>query len=533
MITLLRLQLRVGRSSLYLLGVVLLLAIWASGGSGEDLPQSRSLFLLFVLLWIPERVIRAAYEDLDAIRWTTPVRRSLIPLAHFVFWSLCAAPAAVGVSLARGVSAHDTLVSCSKFVLLFAALAASTGVDAQRRLSGKKGWRTELAPAHILHVLFPWLLASVWLDSTPESLSWSGAALCAALLAVAWSIRHAERLATGESARAAGPSTAASRPAKCRSPVRSILVATWSAGPSWLLMAAMGGIGIQFFPWPNGRGGFCLLMPLLAVLILARQALARSLWLAPTPIDRRRAFRLLFLPIVAFSLLCAGARQFAQELESDRTVFFVALGAKPPRKGRVRALLLGDVLQVDKQRRTYLGPDPAFMSARLSEQLRAQLWVDVPAERIEAIVRRGWPRDLSAADWSDSQQAVFDATDRVHAELAPEIRTADRWCRFVDFIATGLLLLLGLRLALAGRYVGTAARMCVTVPLAAAAALPNSPALSWAFSAQSAVYAWMQSGGASLAAAIVIGAGVAGTALWHSSLRAFRRIEFTDPPPRT
>jgi hypothetical protein len=251
-------------------------------------------------------------------------------------------------------------------------------------------------------------------------------------------------------------------------------------------------------------------------------------WLAATPIDRDRAFRILFGPALAFVVVVVGAR-FAMTEASDRSVFFRD-GRRPGFEDvGAKTVTLASLLETGPSGYGYRPADASKLAVALSGRLRDTFGLTIPPARIEADFRRGWPEHPTPGRTEDHMSYVLDGLERVRLDLGDEIASADR--RIDAAIAVGMVLmfLVLLRTGFRDRVLRTVTVILVGTPLAMNGilhrefpryreatdelfgAIFGSPhAAQWTLVAASCVVGWL---------------------LWRSSMNAFRRIDLADIPP--
>ncbi len=477
-------------------------------------------------------------DAMDEIRWTAPVSPRAVLGAHMLFWAAVSAVAAAGIACLWGLERPwQTLILVD--LAIAGATAAAAAPILQRVLRRWHGpdWALRLVVAlGVVVALIVTGLVMVILDDGATGAMALAIVFCATLTLGAWAFLRGERLPVasgGASASRSDQALVQATPATTRSPLASIVRASWP--PFWTCAWVAMGIGWQFLPAPSD--GLALMFVVIAASNLVQIGLASWRWLAPTPIDRSQACRMLFLPIVGFAVAAGGVRMLAPEFEGDRTVFFRALDNDRSSLGRQRTLDLGQMLDVDPRAHMHREPDPAFMAESVREHLQREYGLRVPPERIEATILRGWPA-APPPGWDNLHiEAVSDAMDRVHADLAPGIRAADRISRLIDVLAAVVASLLLLRAALAGIKrcrvwmlgLGLPAMFVIFAPTFA----PESALGARVATLQAHVYA-VFTGGAPLPLVLLLASTAAISLLiWRSTLRAFRRLQMTDLPPES
>jgi hypothetical protein len=325
--------------------------------------------------------------------------------------------------------------------------------------------------------------------------------------------------------RAAGDRTTA------RPPAASILRATWS---SWQTASSVA-FGILSPFTLHAGAGLSIGWTVMSVTFLASTARSAWRWLGTTAIDRRRAHRILFLPVVAFAITVGALRFVVPEFVGDRTAFYSPVSSSTW-SFRHDTLTLENILEWDEKARDYRDPDAAGLAALVRVHLDAEYGLRVPQERIERTISRGWPASFRVRGSPSAWEAVGLAMARVHSELATELRTNDRIRSLVDAVASVLLALLCVRLGLAGQ--GRLRKWGGLLPLAlvfvaiAPMIAPHSEIARRLFAAEQWVRSVFTDGGMPAIAALLVGACAAGYFLWWSGLQAFRRLDLSDLPPQ-
>ncbi len=461
----------------------------------------------------------ATLDALDVLRWTAPVGRGRALRAFLGFWLVFWVGASAIVAATVAQSAGDAVIIVTHAALFAVAAAGAMLFFLQVARSGSGGFE----------VLARLLVggALVWPAGASFLLAWTGRwealPVVAAVAALAGALGfplflRSDRAAAASTVAAASTSTTDVRRGPL-APTVVILRCTLGTGAVWWIAY----IVMLSILVPNP---VAWMWPVIGASNLARAGDSTWRWLLPTPIDRRRAFRLLVGPGVAFVVAVVAARFAVLELATDRSAFF-----RDPRSpsgwldNRDR-LSLQDVLYTANGR-SYERPRIEPIAERVQVRLRERLGIDVPTGRISAAMARGWPTERPTGVLDFDQTTAMDAMERVHVELAPEIAGAVRRRDCADAAVAVLLFFALLRVSFLRGWrsvVGTT--LVVLLPLSVVTfgrtlvgrPLDDSdvlfPNASW-----------------TVAASACAVAAVASVLLWRSSFRAFRRVEFTDIRP--
>jgi hypothetical protein len=466
------------------------------------------------------------FESLDTIRWVVPIRREHAVRAHFGFWLMVLSPLSLIVAIGRSQDVVGAAILYLHLELVVVAAAAIV-IFYQRITRRGVGAVAMLAGIVVGSVL-------VWPVAWSFYLAWSGRAesllLITVVAGVCWALGVPSFLREELLPTAAGKAVERRRsradgeePAVARSPVATVLRGAYP--PVWIAVwIALGGVLPLLFAWTTI---FAIYAPF-AGSSVAGFALQSWRWLAATPIDRDRAFRILFGPTLAFVLVVTGARLVFIETTVDRSAFFRDYRYDSFVTRGPATLGLPDVLDIGPDGNRYLPPDLQVVAGRVHEHLRTEYGLPVSEERIEADMRPAWPRHPTAGRTDEDQTAVLDAMERVRVDLADDIAGATRRRDFA--IAAGLVLafLVMLRVQFAGPRLGVFLVTLVQIPLATLA-LFGRERLPFAAKADK-LYAAM-TGGSSTAhwLALVVACAFA-VFLWRSARAAFRRIDLLDLP---
>jgi hypothetical protein len=387
----------------------------------------------------------STFLTLEAVRWVAPVRPGRVLLAHVLFWTVLFALPAAAIAVHHAGGAVEFAVLFGDQMLL--VLATALAVPAVHRMFRDSRARDILA--------IPFAVA-IWAFAAARSayLAWDGepgtAGGLLAALACVFAVPGTRAMLRAERLPAVSATTDPQEFAPVRRTARSP-ASTTTVGCGARMAWSMPVIAALVFLVPAERWWP---FPAFALLIAAQSFLPLTLsslrWLLPTPMARARIFRRGFLPFAVVAVALVAARVVIVELRPDRTVFFdsyvTADRIGSARRWRRDQLVLGQVLRQENTtwsghgpppvevlgsggRLSYAEPETAFMADRVREHLAWSYGLDVSSERIEASILRGWPaaRTPDATDgmpWN--QGAVFDAMERVRADLADDIVRADR-----------------------------------------------------------------------------------------------------------
>jgi hypothetical protein len=523
-------------------GVAAIVALTARGGGAYAAPASMVLGSFAV--W----GMASTFGAMDRLTWSSPARRAQVLRAHFLFWAtVLGPPCAAAAVLHSKADAPASALLFLALMLLVGTAAANVAVFQRWLRSGTvDSAMPALALPLVTAVPAAWaiLLASFG-DLATSAVASSAVFVVAAAVATRLYCRD-EFLpqATGP----ADPRDVLPDRRTTRTPARTLGTGSRS-GLLWPVVPVV--LALQCMPVP-GWFPFPAFYVVLAVSVLATPNLGSCAWLFATPMERGRIFRRLFVPLALLATVAVAARIGVLEFRPDRTAFFDSFGSNPEARHHKDALHLGQVLRIRPREApvageppvevlgsdgelVYASPEPEFMAARVREHLRAAYGLDVAAERIEGSIRRGWPEDFSPGPdgrvWAE-QTAVFDAMDRVRADLSDDIESADRrrnlLCGAVVLLSA--MTLLRREVAGGGRFWSGARSvlwvawlaMCLTqiAPGSAAAAALTSVAL--------AVEAPIQQASAPVAALLLLAVPAACFLLWKSAERAFRRLDVAE-----
>ncbi len=466
----------------------------------------------------------STYEAMDAIRWSAPLPHRRVLAAHVVFWL------AIFLPLVFVVAAfHSGYGAYLAMVLALVVTEAALLIPFFHRMRRRGG-----AVSLICGGLVAWLL--VWPAAWSVVLVWTGrpeiglpesAVVCAIATTIGLLSFRSEERSPAASGADVGRSQARideRGPSAARSPVAILLRATYPPFRT-ALDFAFGGVLPLMFP---SMYVFAIWTPL-AASNAAGCGLQTWRWLAATPIDRDRAFRILFGPALAFVLVVAGVRLAIVETTSDRSVFFRDDRREGFRYVGSSTLTLAELLEIGPSGNGYRPAEVHRVAAGVRDHLRAQFGATVPLERIEANLGRAWPQQPTAGAVDDDMGYVLDGLERVRLDLADDIASTSR--RRDLSIAAGLVLafLAMLRAQFRGRVLGVLLVIVVVLPLVMLAGFRREfPA--YAAAVDSAVAA-LTSAPPPVFWLALAGACTLGAFLWRSSRRAFRRIDLLDLPP--
>ena len=479
--------------------------------------------------------IVATYDALDALRWSSPVGPRDVLKAHTVFWTaLCSALALAAASLVGWRSGAETGVLVFVDLMLIAGTVAFVVPyfhGLYRRRSIERAAVASLVAIVWLFAPGTWGLALLLLGEHARATVVLSAVLAVSATLGTRSVLRDERLpvASGDAdLRFVGPPQ--SEPRNAARTARTQMV----PGIAWM----WGALTVAFFLIPTWTWvPFPLLLLPIAVLSLTTASLPSCRWLFATPMDRPRMFRRVLGPVVLLVVVVTFVRVAEFEFQPNRTAFFQTMHQGRDSPHRRDAVVLGQLWDVDEARHVYRPPDIKVMTAHLSEHLRDIYGAEVPADRIEASIRRDWPSpgpDLSN-DWSyEWEQPFFAAMERVRADLGDDLIAAERRRNLICGSLVVFVSLLALWAALGDR-THARIRTLFLLVLSASFFLPTlargSCAAEFVRAVTNAVERPLQRASTPLFALSLAGAGVVGFLLWKLAERAFRRLDLTDLPP--
>jgi hypothetical protein len=476
--------------------------------------------LAIAAFWGMNRTI----EAMDAARWPIPIRRRDALSAHLVFWLTICTPPVVLIALGRALDVRGAailffhlslLVLAAATLVIFFQCIARRGRGLIAVVAGVAVGSTLLGPT-------VWSFVLAW-EGRWESLALIGVVAC---ICTALGVPTFLREEFGPPA-TSGAVVSAQAPATERaawSPVATLLRATYS--PIWIgFSIVFGGV----LPLVFTRDYVFAIWTPLAASSLAGFGLQTWRWLAATPIDRDRAFRILFGPALAFVLVVTGVRLAIVETTSDRSVFFRDDRREGFRYIGSSTLTLAELLETGPSGNGYRPAEAHRVAAGVRDHLLEQFGATVPLERIEADLGRGWPQQPTAGATDDDMGYVLDGLERVRLDLADDIASASR--RRDLAIAAGLVLafLAMLRAQLRGRVLGVLLVIVVGLPLAMLAVFRRDfPAYA---AAADSTFAALTNAPPPVLWLALAGACALGAFLWRSARKAFRRIDLLDLPP--
>jgi len=500
-------------------------AMQSHGGFG-GLISAGAAFLFIAAFGIAD--MATTFVALDAVRWTSPLRPQRVLAAHVLFWLLVFV---VPLAVVAAIHADDVPSALVLFAhLSFVVAGAAALIPVFRRLRRHRaGWTAAVGGGLVGLVLaWPaaWSVFLAWTGNGGIGIATIFVVFCIALAIGVPSFLREELLPAAAGAVVEPRYTrddVAERVA-ARSPLATLLRTAYS--PVWTCFwTAFGGVFPLVFPSMN----IVAIWTALAASNLAGLALQSWRWLVATPIDRVRAFRILFGPLLAFVLVVTATRLAVVEVASDRSAFFRDYRYDGFITRGPATLSLYELLEHESDSRAYLTPDASRIATHLQEHFRETYGLSVARDRIEADILRGWPEHPSTGIMDADQTAVLDAMERVRVDLADDIAGATRRRDLV--IAAGLVLafLVMLRAQFAGRLLGVFLVILVGLPLATLA-LFRRDVPSFAAAADK-LYAAM-TGASPTALWLAFAAACAlGVFLWRSASKAFRRIDLLDLPP--
>lgn len=517
------------RALLSTVGVPLLLLFVLKWGLHSDDSTVSIAGITFAAL-ICVGVLAATFDALDAVRWRAPVGRSRVLAAHFLFSATVFAPPLAAVAVVRsGDRAESISLVCASMLVAWAAAAVVPVFQSWRRNVTFDSAVRFIVLSFVVIGLGTWSAILAVLGRSALALVPSGMAFSVAVAACCRSHFHEERLPV-----ASGPDDPREvAPARRtpRAPTASLRAGLPNRG--MLITSAVVALAMQLLPSRGSSPPVPQLLLLGAALSIGSASLSSCRWLFAGPMDRGRLFRRCFVPVIA--LIGAGVTvgSLVEELRPDRSVFFDTFRPNMTGTRHRDALVLGQVLAVDEN--GYRPPDIPFMAERVREHLWTNYRLDLTREEVETPIRRGWPASgRNSGDTSpSSQDAVFDAMDRVHDDLAEEIVAADRRRIVVNACGMILICLVMLRVQLLGFrriWATTAVWLVGCAAFFAPLLAPTSSFAGAVTDAWHSVFALVRDTPAQFTS---LGFVALAVILWKSSERAFRRLDITDLPPAT
>jgi hypothetical protein len=250
--------------------------------------------------------------------------------------------------------------------------------------------------------------------------------------------------------------------------------------------------------------------------------------------DRGRMHRRVLAPILLVVLGATALHFVVIELQPDRTAFFRGLGRTNPSYQR-HPLALGEV--VDVRDGHLCLPEVPFMAARVREHLWKEYGLEVTQDRVEASMRRGWPPNgrYDSDTTPLAQDAVFDAMDRVRADLRDEIVAADRRQHLLSACFVLLLSVLAMHPppspGTPGRWWIVSPTLTIMMVLLVPTLAPGTAPARWLLDAAEFGRRLFLGSSGPVSIALLAGLVAIGFVLWKSGQRAFRRLDLTDFPP--
>lgn len=519
------------------LGGALVAVVLAEWRGPAGMPSALAIPFLYLAGMLGVIGIASTYDALDALRWSAPVRPSEVLKAHIVFWTaICSALALAFAAAVGWRSGAETGVLVFVDLMLVAGTVAFVVPYFHGLYRRRSVERAALAS----------LLAIVWLFAPG---TWGVALMCngepalAALVLTAVlaasatfgtrSVLRDERLPVASGA--ADLRLVAPPQTKPRDAARTAR-AQMDPGAAWVVAAFV----VLFFLVPTWTWfPFPVLFLPIAVRNLTTASLPSCRWLFATPMDRSRMFRRVLGPVVLLVVGATAARFVEFEFQPNRTAFFrmIRQGGYPPHRND--AVSIGQLWDVDEARHEYRPPDINVITTHLSEHLREIYGAEIPADRIEASIRRGWPSPGPGLSNDSSyawQEAFFDAMDRVRADLGDDLIAAERR-RNLIFATAVVLLGVGALCAAVGD--GRRARFRTVFMLAFAIVclvplgIRGTRAAEVMHAVSDVFERPLQRASTLLFALSIAGAGVVAFLLWKLAERSFRRLDLTDLPPST
>jgi hypothetical protein len=504
-----------------LAGLAVLVTLGAYG-----IGDSASATLAFMLgVAVAVLGMTRTFESLDVVRWIVPIRRDLAVRAHFGFWLTVLSPLFLIVAIGRS---HDALGAVILFFHLALVVVAAAAIVMFYQRITRRGFGVGAIAAGIVVGS-----ALVWPTAWSFYRAWTGHAeslvLAAIVAGVSWALgvpsflrEELEPSATGGIVGSRSAYAAEGRPVSAWPPAWSVLRATY--GPVmtsvWIVLGA--------FPLLFPSFNIAAVWTPIAGSNLAGLGLQSWRWLAATPIDRDRAFRILFGPLLMFVLAVSGVRFAINEATHDRSAFFRDERREGFEYVGFSTLTLSQILECGPNGNGYRPAEFPRVAVGVRDHLRRQFGMSVAVERIEADLRPGWPKQPKPGGLDDDMGYVLDGLERVRLDVGDEIARASR-TRDVS-ITAGLVLafLVLLRVQFQGKALGVFLVILVGLPLVTLASFRRDvPALAAALDKPYEAIAGMSLVVLCLALAA---AGALGALLWRSARRAFRRIDLLDLP---
>ena len=503
-------------------GLMVLVLVMGATGDGPGATLAFMSVITVVLIGMTRTI-----ETLDAVRWAAPIRRGHAVRAYFGFWAMVCSPLIVtsAILLSRDALGAAILLLHLALVVVGAASIVMFYQRITRRGFGVAAMVAGIAVGSVL----------VWPTAWSFYLAWSGRAeallVIAVVAGVSWALGVPSFLREELVPASAGTTVerTASRAqreatAVARSPVAILLRAAYP--PLWTTFWILFGV---VFPILVPSISVVAVWTPIAASNLAGIALQSWRWLAATPIDRGRVFRVLFGAPLAFVVLVMAARIAIVETTTNRSAFFRDHRRAGFESAGASTLTLSQLLKSGPTGNGYRAAEASDVAAGVRRHLEDNCGLFVPAQRIEADLRRGWPEHPTPGDWDGDMGYVLDGLERVRADLGGEISAAGRRRDVLVAVGVVLAFLALLRAQFQGRLLGVVFVVIVGLPLATLA-LGRRDFPRFAAATDDLYRAVFGMPTAALWA-LAAGACVAGAFLWWNSVRAFRRIDVLDIPP--
>ena len=400
------------------------------------------LSMVFLMPLVGSAMVRTL-EALDPLRRSAPVRDFEILGAFFLFWlPICGLIGGLGVLPQWDDRGGTPVNSWFTILLVYSGLCGYAAVYHQFA----KRWTPFRAVVAAL--LLPGVSEVLWSNAAHLSLLAPNAtfAECVVppslitLAAGAWSLLREEgawgavpgmAVAVDTRPEGAGP-----LPVAAKSPAWTLRRA--SLFGSGVLLSVPVALAIQFLP--TGAEWISALWCVLGSYPMVSGALATARWVRGTPMDTRRAFRILLTPACLFSLLCLAIRPVLVERDPHRLIPFGEYTETTP---SVTSMGLDGIGAIYDSTRTRL-PSVDGTARKVEQFVRERYGLTHLRPRIDAAILDGWPRDGAALDGAGRLDTMRAVVARIHRDLDPDLRRNLR----LRGVLYGLLSCLGFALLL-------------------------------------------------------------------------------------